>query len=105
MTGAELREAMRSGQTVYGTMVTLVKGPRWGAIFGRLGFDYIIIDTEHSPYGRADVADLSVTFQGAGITPIVRIPYPDGYQARMAIDAGATASWPRTWSGRRRRAR
>lgn len=89
MTGAELREAMRNGQTVYGTMVTLVRGPRWGAIFGRLGFDYIIIDTEHSPYGREEVADLAATFRLSGITPIVRIPYPDGYQARMAIDGGA----------------
>jgi 2-keto-3-deoxy-L-rhamnonate aldolase RhmA len=89
MTGAELREAMRSGKSVYGTMVTLVQGPRWGAIFGRLGFDYIIIDTEHSPYGRGEVADLAATFKGVGIVPIVRIPYPDPYQARMAVDAGA----------------
>jgi 2-keto-3-deoxy-L-rhamnonate aldolase RhmA len=89
MTGAELRAAMRSGKTVYGTMVTLVRGPRWGAIFGRLGLDYVIIDTEHSPYGRHDVAELAATLRSAAIVPIVRIPYPNGYQARMAIDAGA----------------
>ena len=89
MTGAELREAMRSGQTVYGTMVTLIRNPRWGAIFGRLGFDYVIIDTEHSPYARHEVGDLAVVLKGAGLVPIVRIPYPDGYQARIAIDAGA----------------
>ena len=89
MNGAELREAMRSGRTVYGTMVTMVTGPRWGAVFGRLGFDYIIIDTEHSPYGRDQVADLATTFRTAGIAPIVRIPYPEPYHARMAVDAGA----------------
>src|SRR2546423_12315287 len=94
MTGAELREAMRSGKSVYGTMVTLVQGPRWGAIFGRLGFDYIIMDTEHSPHGRGEVADLAATFKGAGVAPLVGIPYPDPHQARMAGDAGAHGAPP-----------
>jgi 2-keto-3-deoxy-L-rhamnonate aldolase RhmA len=89
MTGAELRAAMRAGKTVYGTMVTLIKGPRWGALLGRIGFDYVIIDTEHTPYGRDEVADLAATLRSAGIAPIVRIPFPDGHQARMAVDAGA----------------
>lgn len=88
MNGADFREALRRGDTVYGTMLTLAKGARWAGVFGRLGFDYVIVDTEHSPFGRHDVGDLSAALAAVGVTPIVRIPYPDPYQARIAIDAG-----------------
>lgn len=88
MNGEEFREALRRGDTVYGTMLTLAHGARWAAVFGRLGFDYVIIDTEHSPFGRHEVGDMSAALAAVGVTPIVRIPYPDPHQARIAIDAG-----------------
>jgi 2-keto-3-deoxy-L-rhamnonate aldolase RhmA len=89
MNGAELRAAMRGEQTVYGTMLMMARGPRWGAVLGRIGFDYIIIDTEHSPFGRQEVAELTPVLAAAGVAPVVRVPYPDGYQVRIAMDAGA----------------
>lgn len=88
MNGAELREAMHSGKTVYGTMTSLVRNPRWAGVYGRLGFDYVIVDTEHSPTGRSEAADLAAAFLGAGICPIIRVPNTEPHEAIEALDAG-----------------
>ncbi len=88
MNGAQLRETMRNGGTVYGTMTSFVRNPRWAGIYGRLGFDYVIVDTEHSPTGRSEAADLAAAFLGAGICPIIRVPHTEPHAAIMALDAG-----------------
>ena len=33
------------------------------------GLDYVIIDTEHSPRGREDVADFLAAFSFSGVVP------------------------------------
>ncbi len=88
MRGAELREKMSRGERVYGTMTSLARNPRWAAVFGRLGFDYVIVDTEHSPTGRSETADLAVAFLGAGVCPIIRVKDSEPHATVMALDAG-----------------
>ena len=88
MNGAQLREKMRNGERVYGTMTSAVRNPRWAAVFGRLGFDYVIVDTEHSPNGRSQTADLAQAFLGAGVCPIIRVKDSEPHATVMALDAG-----------------
>lgn len=88
MNGAELRAAMAGGKTVYGTMTSLVRNPRWAGVYGRLGFDYVIVDSEHSPTGRSEAADLAAAFFGAGLCPITRVPNSEPHATIMALDAG-----------------
>lgn len=88
MNGSLLREKMRSGERVYGTMTSAVRNPRWATTFGRLGFDYVIVDTEHSPTGRSETADLALAFLGAGICPIQRVKDSEPHATVMALDAG-----------------
>lgn len=88
MADKTLREKMASGETVYGTMTMLVRNPRWASVYGRLGFDYVIVDTEHSPTNRSEAADLAVAFRGAGVTPIIRVPTTEPSRTIMGLDAG-----------------
>ncbi len=88
MDGAELREKMRGGERVFGTMTSIARNPRWGAVFGRLGFDYVIVDTEHSPTDRSQTADLAVAFLGAGVCPIMRVKDSEPHASVMALDGG-----------------
>jgi 4-hydroxy-2-oxoheptanedioate aldolase len=88
MNGAQLREKMSSGERVYGTMTALVRNPRWAAVFGRLGLDYVIVDTEHSPTGRSETADLAAGFLGAGVCPIIRVKDSEPHATVMGLDAG-----------------
>jgi 4-hydroxy-2-oxoheptanedioate aldolase len=89
MTGEQMKATLRDGGRVYGTMITLSRNPRWARVFGRLGFDYIIVDTEHSPFGRGELADMLAMLERAAIVPIVRVPIPDPHYVTMVMDAGA----------------
>jgi 2-keto-3-deoxy-L-rhamnonate aldolase RhmA len=86
--GSQLREAMRDGKTVWGTMIVYARGLSAAAIYGRLGFDYAIVDAEHSPNGRSELADMGAALLAADVCPIVRVPTTDPSAAVMALDAG-----------------
>lgn len=88
MDGASLRAKMHGGERVYGTMTSFVRNPRWAGVYGRLGFDYVIVDTEHSPGSRAEVADLAAAFAWAGVCPIIRVPTTEPHETLKGLDAG-----------------
>lgn len=88
MNGAQLRAKLRGGEAVYGTMTSLIRNTRWAGLLGRLGFDYVIVDSEHSPISRGEAAELAGALLGAGICPILRVPTTEPHQSIMALDAG-----------------
>ena len=89
MNGAEIIKTVGSGGIVYGTMLSMNRNPRWVTPMSAFGLDYVIIDTEHSPRGRDDVADFLAVFTFSDVVPIVRIPIPDSHYVTMAVDAGS----------------
>ena len=88
MDGAKLRAKMHGGERVIGTMTSFIRNPRWAGVYGRLGFDYVIVDSEHSPMSRAEGADLAAAFAWAGVCPILRVPNTEPYEAIKGLDAG-----------------
>jgi 2-keto-3-deoxy-L-rhamnonate aldolase RhmA len=89
MNGNELKEVLRSGGKVYGTMLTVARNPRWVPLLNDVGLDYVIIDTEHNPRSRGELGDFLTMWNTIDVVPIVRIPIPDSHYVTMAIDAGA----------------
>ncbi|SVD44680.1 uncharacterized protein METZ01_LOCUS397534, partial [marine metagenome] len=89
MNGEQLRKKTSGGGIVYGTMLSMGRNPRWSQAISSFGLDYVIIDTEHAPRSRAEVADFLAAFTYSGVVPIVRIPIPASHYVTMYIDAGA----------------
>ena len=89
MNGYELKQKVQAGGIVYGTMLSMSRNPRWAGAMANFGLDYVIIDTEHSPAGRSDVADFLTALSLGGPVPIQRIPVPDSHYVTMALDGGA----------------
>ena len=89
MNGAELKKTLRSGGVIHGTMVNALRDPRLAAIFGQLGFEFAVLDAEHSPNDRGVLADASAAFLAAGVCPNVRIPTTAPAELIMARDGGA----------------
>ena len=89
MNGEELKTRTRAGGIVYGTMLSVARNPRWAATIAGLGLDYVIIDSEHAPRGRSEIADLLAGLRSVDIVPIVRVPIPSSHYITMALDAGA----------------
>ena len=57
MNGEELRKKTSEGGIVYGTMISVGSNPRWTQTISGFGLDYVIVDTEHAPRSRSEVAD------------------------------------------------
>jgi 2-keto-3-deoxy-L-rhamnonate aldolase RhmA len=88
MNGGELRAAMAGGETVWGTMIVYARSLGAARVYGELGFDYAIVDAEHSPNARSELADMCASLLSAGVCPIQRVPHTEPYETVMALDAG-----------------
>jgi len=86
--GAQLKAKMREGQTVWGTMLVYARILSAAPVYGQLGFDYAIVDAEHSPNSRSELADMATVLLAAGVCPITRVPTTEPHQTVMALDAG-----------------
>jgi 2-keto-3-deoxy-L-rhamnonate aldolase RhmA len=84
----KLGEALRNGQRVYGTVI-VSPSPHWPALVSTIGLDFVFIDTEHIPIDRHELAWMCRSYGAMNLTPVVRIPSPDPYQACMVLDGGA----------------
>jgi 4-hydroxy-2-oxoheptanedioate aldolase len=88
MNGFELRQKARQGGLLYGTMWGSSE-PRQVEFVSANDLDFIVIDTEHNANDRPAIRAMAVHMAQAGITPLVRVPYPDPHAIRQALDAGA----------------
>ena len=79
---------MKEGEIVYGTCIVST-APIWSQALSPALLDFVLLDSEHIPMDRNELAMLCQVYQAKGLTTIVRIPYPDPYLACMAKDAGA----------------
>jgi 2-keto-3-deoxy-L-rhamnonate aldolase RhmA len=88
MNGSEIKQKLREGANVYGTLVASTS-PVWPARVKQAGVDFVFIDTEHIPIDRVTLSWMCQTFSALGIAPLVRIAEPDPFLATMALDGGA----------------
>lgn len=65
---------LRSGKPAFGTWITLSPHPRTVKILAAAGFDFVLIEMEHTDFNMETVGVLSMLARECGITPIVRPP-------------------------------
>jgi 2-keto-3-deoxy-L-rhamnonate aldolase RhmA len=83
---AHLREQLRLKAPLLGTFVKMPT-PQAIEILGAEGFDFIVIDGEHAPLGRAEIDLMVLAARATGVMPIVRVGNPD--HILTALDCGA----------------
>ncbi len=88
MDAAEFIDHLKKGKRLYGTAV-LSPSPLWPSAVKRTGADFVFIDTEHTPFDRAVLAQMCLAYKAYGLPPLVRIPSPDPHEARKVMDGGA----------------
>lgn len=80
----------RAGKPAFGTWITLCSHPRIVKILAAAGFDFVLIEMEHTDFSFETVGVLSMLAREAGLTPIVR---PAGtmkpHDLTRPLDAGA----------------
>ncbi len=84
-----VKKALKGGQVCIGSMVSSFRSPQIAQMFAVSGWDYLIMDTEHSFFDYGSLADIFSLARTEEIVPLVRVTvatYP--YLAR-ALDVGA----------------
>jgi 4-hydroxy-2-oxoheptanedioate aldolase len=86
-----LKKNLSEGRVVCGCTVT-TGSPVLVEIFGNHGFDFVFIDTEHTPVGSdTELYNLIRAAEATGIVPMVRVKENQEHFVRNALEAGALA--------------
>jgi 2-keto-3-deoxy-L-rhamnonate aldolase RhmA len=56
---------------------------------GHAGFDWVVLDMEHSPLDMMGLVQLLQALGGTKTTPVVRVPWNDAVTVKRVLDAGA----------------
>ncbi|HEY8542263.1 MAG TPA: aldolase/citrate lyase family protein [Pseudothermotoga sp.] len=84
------KRLLKEGKTVVGTMVSEIRTPSIAQMLATAGFDFFVIDTEHSSFSLETVQDMIWAARAGGITPIVRVPTRFGHHnLSRPLDCGA----------------
>jgi 4-hydroxy-2-oxoheptanedioate aldolase len=88
MNAERLRQALVSRTAVYGTWVQ-TPSPTVVEIIGWSGWDFVILDLEHGPYGPETLPHLIRAAEAAATAPLVRVPQSAPHDVGKALDLGA----------------
>ncbi len=80
---------LKDGKTSIGTFLNLMKDPEAVRILGDAGFDFFVVDAEHSPYNEDTARLLMKEGRATGIMPFMRVPDPIYHFLARALDSGA----------------
>jgi 4-hydroxy-2-oxoheptanedioate aldolase len=79
---------LRTDDVLIGTFVHIAS-PELVEIVGHAGFDFVIIDTEHGPFGMETAVNLVRAADAAGIYSVVRVADNRASEICKALDTGA----------------
>ena len=83
-----IKEKLLSEKVTIGSWITL-SHPAIAEIFARAGFDWLVVDLEHSTISIEQAGELIRVIDLCGVTPLVRLTSNHPDQIKRVMDAGA----------------
>ena len=83
-----LKARIAAGEVTLGAWLTLAH-PGIAEVMAAAGFDWIVIDIEHSTISLREAEELMRVIESAGVAPLVRLTSNDRDLAKRIMDAGA----------------
>lgn len=83
-----LKENLKAGKAQIGAFIT-APCPEVVEVLGCAGFDFVVLDTEHTASGIETVVDMMRAAEVYGMTPIVRVPDDTPKNLARYLDVGA----------------
>ena len=81
-------DKLRSGQPSVGAWLSLCS-PAAAESMARVGWDWLVVDAEHSPVGFDTMVNCFRAIQLGGAVPMARVPWNDTVWIQRTLDAGA----------------
>jgi len=86
---SNVKQRLRDGEHLMGTMVTTFCNTDIPKILQVCGYDFIIIDCEHGSFTTREVADMIAVARGIGMPALVRIPLLSREHVLKFLEMGA----------------
>jgi len=83
-----LKQALSKNRQTYGSWVTLAH-PLIPEILAPAGFDWLVVDMEHSSIGLPELLPLIISIEANDIVPLVRVGEKNPNLIKRVMDAGA----------------
>ena len=83
-----VREKLHAGEPTLGALLGL-GSPNAAELMAHAGYDWLAIETEHSPLDTAQVEYMLMALNGTDTIPIVRVPSADPIFIQRVLDAGS----------------
>jgi 4-hydroxy-2-oxoheptanedioate aldolase len=81
-------DKLRSGKPSVGTWLSLCS-PVSAELMAQVGWDWLVVDVEHSPVGFDTMVNCFRAAQLGGAVPMARVPWNDTIWVQRTLDAGA----------------
>lgn len=88
MNGQSLKMSLTSGTATFGSWITLAH-PGIAEIMANAGFDWLVVDMEHSVITIREAEELIRVIDLCGVAPLIRLTSNDVNQIKRVMDAGA----------------
>jgi 2-dehydro-3-deoxyglucarate aldolase len=88
MLAETIKQKLDAKQVSLGTWMTLAH-PSIAEILAMAGYDWVVVDTEHSAVDVSQVLQMLIAVEGRGAIPLVRLAGVDAVQAKAVLDSGA----------------
>jgi 2-keto-3-deoxy-L-rhamnonate aldolase RhmA len=82
-----LKRKLKAGKAIFGAWLSL-NDPVAAELLARVGFDFLLIDTEHGAWDLVTLQTTLMAFNGTDTVPIVRVPWNDHVRIKQALDMG-----------------
>ncbi len=83
-----LKQALLENKQTYGSWVTLAH-PLIPEILSSAGFDWLVVDMEHSSIGLNELLPLIISIEANGMVPLVRVGENNPNLIKRVMDAGS----------------
>ncbi|HEV8643149.1 MAG TPA: aldolase/citrate lyase family protein [Methylomirabilota bacterium] len=83
-----VKQALRAGQPQFGTLLNF-GDPLVAEMMAAVGFDWLLVDTEHGPIDLATLATMFATITRYPVAPLVRVHAIAEENFKRVLDAGA----------------
>ncbi len=83
-----VKQALKAGERVVGTMISDMRNPEVAYILAAAGMDFLMVDTEHASAGTESVQNIVRTARAAGLVPLARVTQNEYAFIARILDMG-----------------
>lgn len=88
MLAEKIKQTLKSGGVSIGSWMSMAH-VSIAEILASAGYDWVVIETEHTAIDVSEVLQLIIAIEGKGAVPLVRLAWNDPIQAKAVLDSGA----------------